>query len=235
MNNVACVWIPPKYNISYVEILYNSVKRNSEKPFNFYCLTTHPQDITNPNIIPISLEVDPMFESDTKKWWYKCNLFNKHNWEGQVLYLDLDTVVTGSLDKFFEWETDQFRICQDFNRHGIADYSISNSSVIGFQANAYTNIYNDFQEEKTENIRRHKGDQDWLSRVFPEDTKKWWPKEWAMSYKWEVLNGGLKRMGTTEYKSDRTVLHDDTSILVFHGKPNPSDVLDDPLISENWK
>ena len=63
----------------------------------------------------------------------------------------------------------------------------------------------------TENIRRHKGDQDWLSRVFPEDTKKWWPKEWAMSYKWEVLNGGLKRMGTTEYKSDRTVLHDDTS------------------------
>ena len=87
MNNVACVWIPPKYNISYVEILYNSVKRNSEKPFNFYCLTTHPQDITNPNIIPIALEVDPMFDSDTKKWWYKCNLFNKHNWEGQVLYV----------------------------------------------------------------------------------------------------------------------------------------------------
>ncbi len=235
MNNVACVWIPPKYNIFYVETLYNSVKRNSTQPFNFYCLTTHPQEITNPNIIPIALEVDPMFDSDTKKWWYKCNLFNKHNWEGQVLYLDLDTVITGSLDKFFEWETNTFRICQDFNRHGMPEYTISNSSVIGFNANSYTDIYNEFQEEKTANIRRHKGDQDWLSRVFPEDTKKWWPKEWAMSYKWEVLNVGLKRMGTTEYKSDRTVLHDDTSILVFHGKPNPSDVLDDPLISENWK
>jgi len=56
-----------------------------------------------------------------------------------------------------------------------------------------------------------------------------------MSYKWEVLNGGLKRMGTKEYKSDKTVLHNDTSILVFHGKPNPGDVLDDPLILENWK
>ena len=73
MNNIACVWIPPKYNISYVEILYNSVKRNLSQPFNFYCLTTHPEEINSSNIIPIALEKDIMFESDKKRWWYKSN------------------------------------------------------------------------------------------------------------------------------------------------------------------
>ncbi|SVD00189.1 uncharacterized protein METZ01_LOCUS353043, partial [marine metagenome] len=42
-----------------------------------------------------------MFEVGNKGWWYKSNLFDKHEWNGQVLYLDLDTVVMGSLDKFF--------------------------------------------------------------------------------------------------------------------------------------
>ena len=150
MNNIACVWIPPKYNMSYVETLYNSVKRHQSKPFNFYCLTTHPQEINNPNIIPIALEIEPLFETEKKRWWYKSNLFNNHDWEGQILYLDLDTVITGSLDKFFEWEVDNFRICQDFNRHGMPNYTISNSSVMAFNANAYTNYYNEFQEEKVE-------------------------------------------------------------------------------------
>ena len=234
MNNIACVWVPPKYNMSYVETLYNSVKRNTTQSFNFYCLTTHPQEINNPNIIPIALEKDTLFESDRKRWWYKSNLFNEHNWEGQILYLDLDIVIIGSLDKFFEWKVDKFRICQDFNRHSMPNYKISNSSVMAFNANSYTNFYNEFQEEKVENIRRHNGDQDWLTRILGE-SKSWWPKEWAMSYKWEVLNGGLKRMGTKEYKLDTTEVHKDTSILVFHGNPNPGEVLDDLIIAENWK
>jgi hypothetical protein len=234
MNNVACVWIPPKYSISYVEILYNSVKRHLSQPFNFYCLTTHPEEVNNPNIIPIALEKDTMFEAGNKAWWYKSNLFNKHVWEGQVLYLDLDTVIVNSLDKFFEWKADTFRICQDFNRHAAPEYQVSNSSIMAFEANAHIDFYIDFQKEKVENIRKHKGDQDWLTRILGAN-KNWWPKEWAMSYKWEVLKGGLKFMGTDQYNSNVTTLHYDTSVLVFHGKPNPEEVLDDTIISENWK
>ncbi len=44
----------------------------------------------------------------------------------------------------------------------------------------------------------------------------------------------LKRMGTKEYNSDKTELHKDTSILVFHGNPNPGDV-EETIITENWK
>jgi len=234
MYNIACVWIPPKYDISYIEKLYNSVKRNLTQPFNFYCLTTRPEEINNSDIISIALEKDIMFEVGNKGWWYKSNLFDKHEWNGQVLYLDLDTVVMGSLDKFFEWEVGKFRICQDFNRHFQSEYPISNSSVMAFEANAYTNFYKEFQEEKVKNVKRYRGDQDWLTKILGK-SKCWWPKEWAMSYKWEVLKGGLKFVGTDQYNEDGTMLHKDTSILVFHGRPNPGEVLSDPIIAENWK
>ena len=67
MINVACVWIPPKYSMSYVDKLYNSVKRNLTQNFNFYCLTTHPQDVNNPNVIPISIPIDEQLEKGKNK------------------------------------------------------------------------------------------------------------------------------------------------------------------------
>ena len=102
-----------------------------------------------------------------------------------------------------------------------------------FEANNYTRFYQDFTENKTNIINKFKGDQDWLTKILEED-KSWWPKEWAMSYKWEVLNGGLKHMGTQEYLSNETIVNPETSILVFHGNPNPGDIADDPIIKEHW-
>jgi len=233
MINVACVWIKPKYTMSYVDKLYNSVKRNITQPFNFYCLTTHPQEVNNPNVIPIGIPVDEELENGKNKWWYKAHLFNEHNWNGQILYLDLDTVVVNNLDKFFNHRPTDFNICQDFNRHGMPKYYVSNSSVMKFEANGYTRFYKDFVENKDNIIKKFKGDQDWLTRILEED-RSWWPKEWAMSYKWEVLNGGLKRMGTQEYVSNETIINPETSILVFHGNPNPGDIADDPIIKEHW-
>ena len=232
MINVACVWIPPKYDISYVQKLYNGVKRNLTQHFNFYCITNQ-RGMNVPGVIPIEVPVDEELENSRNKWWYKAHLFNEHNWEGQVLYLDLDTVIVNNLDKFFNHRPTEFNICQDFNRHGMPKYHVSNSSVMKFEANSYVRFYRDFVDNKTNIIRKFKGDQDWLTATLGEN-KSWWPKEWAMSYKWEVLNGGLKRMGTQEYNSNETIIDPETSILVFHGSPNPSEI-NDTIIKENWK
>jgi len=232
MVNVACVWVPPKYDISYVQKLYNSVKRHLHQPFNFYCLTTE-LNVNIPGVIPIELPVDEQFQKGNKAWWYKTNMFNEQQWEGLVLYLDLDTVIVGQLDKLFENSPEEFNICQDFNRHSMPDYHVSNSSVMMFKANSFVKYYVDFLNDKTKIINKFKGDQDWLTSILG-DNKVWWPKKWVMSYKWEVLNGGLKRMGTTEYNSDITTIDNDTSVLVFHGSPNPSELANDPIIAENW-
>ena len=89
------------------------------------------------------------------------------------------------------------------------------------------------KNDSTSIVRKHKGDQDWVTELLG-GSKVWWPYEWVMSFKWEVLNGGLVRLGTQEYKGTQTKVSQETSILVFHGRPNPEDVTDD-IIVNNWK
>jgi len=234
MINVACVWIPPKYDIDYVYKLKSSVDRNLSKEYKFHVLTTHPQLITDSNINVIPIPEDDKIESHPRgKWWYKAYLFSKLNWQGRVLYLDLDTVIINQLDKLFEYATDKFVICQDFNRHGNPNYTVCNSSVMCFNANGHTEFFNEWENDKDNIVRKHKGDQDWITVLLGND-KVWWPYEWVMSFKWEVLNGGLVRLGTKEYKGTETKVSQETSILVFHGKPNPNEVTD-AIIVNNWK
>jgi len=234
MINVACVWIPPKYDVDYVFKLKSSVDRHLSKKYKFHVLTTHPQLIKDSNINVIPIAEDERINSHPRgKWWYKANLFAQLNWQGRVLYFDLDNVIIGNLDKLVEYETDDFIICQDFNRHGNPEYPVCNSSVMCFNANNYTTFFDKWQTEKDTIIRKYKGDQDWIT-VMLGSTKKWWPYNWVMSYKWEVLNGGLARLGSKEYRSDVTTVDPQTSVLVFHGKPNPDEVTDD-IIVNNWK
>lgn len=233
MINVACVWIPPKYDIDYVQKLKSAVDRNLSKPYNFYVLTTHPQLVDIPNVNVIPLEEDPLIVTDRGKWWYKTRLFDTHRWQGRILYLDLDTVIINNIDKLFEYETNEFVICQDFNRHGNKDYHVCNSSVMCFDANRYTNFFEEWKNNQLGIMKKHKGDQDWITEMLG-GSKKWWPYEWVMSFKWEVLNGGLERLGTTNYKGKETKVSQDTSVLVFHGKPNPEDVTE-PIVVNNWK
>ena len=234
MINIACVWIPPKYDFSYVQKLKNSVDRNLSKRYTFYVLTTHPQLVTDPTIKVIPLAEDPLIHSsDRGKWWYKTNLFAEQMWQGRVLYLDLDTVIINNIDKLFDFNLTEFVICQDFNRHGNPNYQVCNSSVMCFDANRYTNFFEMWKNDSTSIVRKHKGDQDWITELLG-GSKVWWPYEWVMSFKWEVLNGGLERLGTQKYKDTETQVSQETSILVFHGRPNPEDVTDD-IIVNNWK
>ena len=65
-------------------------------------------------------------------WWYKLYIHAEHTWTGPILYLDLDTIIVNSIDKFWDWEPGKYAICQDFNRQFIKTYPVSNSSVMRF-------------------------------------------------------------------------------------------------------
>ena len=81
------------------------------------------------------------------------------------------------------------------------------------------------------------GDQDWIWKLA-KDRMKFWPREWIMSYKWEIRNRDdlTVTQGGRQFK---TVRHDvypppDCSIAVFHGEPNPQDV-QDKFVVDNWR
>lgn len=164
-------------------------------------------------------------------WWYKVYMFNNTtDWFDDVLYLDLDTVIVNDIAPLWKYRPGEFIICQDFNRMFIKDYPVSNSSVIRFTPRLHHDIYTNFDSNWSAIARQFRGDQDYLTDWFRTRTKHWWPRDWCMSYKWEIMHGGTRhgspavRYPEDYFQPDEPwVIPADCSIVVFHGKPDPYD------------
>ncbi|KAG1690443.1 hypothetical protein DVH05_028118 [Phytophthora capsici] len=103
---VVCVKWGVKYGPEYVNKLYNSVMRNSTGlQVTFACLTDNTEGIDLHENLSI-LELDDGW----KGWWNKCQLFSsamttklRALGHGKCFYLDLDTVVVGSINNLLTW------------------------------------------------------------------------------------------------------------------------------------
>ena len=187
--------------------------------------------MTDANVRIISVEKYP-FVSRSNGWWYKMQAFRCDVvMEGQNMLIDIDTVITGDMDKFWAYRPDHFVIIQDFNRHFNPGYSRSNSSVVKFTDSIARDIDIKWREDPLHWVRKYRGDQDWFDDQIKD--KVWWPAPWIRSWKWEVFNGGQTHSHKQEYRSNHTVLDIQCSILAFHGKPDPHEV-DHDIIKQNW-
>ena len=241
MRNFAAVCIGQKYPPDiYVENLWLGLNQHVTGPFQLTILTDDPENIYFHNR-PIRTVRAPNWKlSDSRLfWWYKMFLFSPQmGLNGEVLYLDLDTIIIGNLDKFFDYSTN-FCICQDFNRKWIHDYAMSNSSVFKFNTHRDVFLWEKFNSDKMLNIKKYRGDQDFITQNMLKKKCNWWPREWAMSFKWEIFQGGLIKSGTGldskgNFPADDTKYHtpdqpwvipSDCSIIVYHGKPDPTDTV----------
>lgn len=229
MIDVVCVWIGKKYSKEYVLNLYHGVKSHLTTEFRFNIITH--ESITE---IPCRIISPPVLDlNENSLWWYKMFMFSPEcNFNKYVLYLDLDVIIINSINKFTEYSLDKFCICQDFNRNFMPKYHVSNSSVMRFPPRKYHSLWETWISKKEHYIKRFRGDQDFITDWFenPEYKlkKEWWPKEWAMSYKWEIEMGGKKNNGTdpNSYRSPNTPIEipKDCSIVVCHGSPKPDKV-----------
>lgn len=208
MITVASVWWGTKYSPTYLKRLYNSVARNLTIPYEFVCLTTHE--------VPDGVKrIKPPLNDRVKTWWQKLGLFAPGLFEGRVLYLDLDLVVVGSLDKIASVQED-FCMIENFSIN--KRHCAHNSSVMVWTPSEQTErIYTHFSEEV---MRELHGDQCFLWRIM--NPMIWnFPQSWTVSYKYE------------KYPQWRHA-NKDTSIYVFHGDPKPASVKD-KIIVDNWK
>ncbi|OWV98399.1 glycosyl transferase [Rhizobium sp. R72] len=105
VKQVICISWGTKYGAPFINRLYAMVKRNITPPFTFTCFTDSRANL-NPEILcedlpPLDVENMPV---RTKGIWPKARLWGPKlgNLSGPVLFLDLDLVIVGSLDAFFE-------------------------------------------------------------------------------------------------------------------------------------
>lgn len=214
---VVCLKWGDKYSAEYVNNLYNMVKRNCTLDYEFICFTENTNGI-DPNIT-----TRPLPKLMLTGWWYKPWFFsNELNLQGTLLFLDLDLIVFENINKFFFYDEDKdFVIIRDFNRINRSNWDRINSSVFRLKIGARKDQYHEFINNRSNITKRMHGDQDWMYRYCK--PYHYWPEEWVQSYKWEMR--GRQHLGMINGQRDfiddlPPKILQDTSIAVFHGKPD---------------
>lgn len=221
MRKVVCVKWGDKYSSEYVNILYAMVKRNISAPFQFYCLTESSVGLhTDVCVLPLP-------DLGLHGWWYKLLLFQKdfYGLDGDILYIDLDMVIMSSIDDFFSYAPDQFCILEAFNRP--VSYA---SGLMRFQIGRYSHVFDRFMRSKNDIMHSYSGgDQVWINEHI--DHASFWPKEWIVSYKNSCVTrprwsfgklGAFLGVGARGIEKQPPPC----KVLAFHGKPDPSDIID---------
>jgi hypothetical protein len=102
---IICINWGTKYGAPYVNRLYAMVARNITPPFTLTCFTDSAEDL-RPEIRSEPLPDLPVaLPTGTKGIWPKARLWSAElaDLTGPVLFMDLDLVITGDLDGFFEF------------------------------------------------------------------------------------------------------------------------------------
>ncbi|ACL71572.1 conserved hypothetical protein [Thioalkalivibrio sulfidiphilus HL-EbGr7] len=238
LNFITLKW-GDKYSADYVNKIYNMVSRNTTLPFRFYCLTDNPSGLSE-HITPL-----PHVDVGLKGFWNKLLLFRRdfHGLRGTALYLDLDLVIVDNID-FLATHPGDFCICRNWSRR-----KMWNSSVMRFEFGAHPQIWEEFERNRESIMGRLNGDQEWIYECKPDATE--WPSDKIISYK-KSLNSkalpwlekvGLGKLGEIGARYMTVRPTPDASIVVFHGKPDPEDVMEKsygywkraPFVKAHWQ
>jgi hypothetical protein len=209
---VACLKWGSKYGVDYVNILQDMVRRHLSVPHRFVCLTDDPAGIACETLpIPAGLPT----------WWGKLALFG-HPLPGRILYFDLDTIITGSIDAFAVYDG-PFCLIKPFYR----DWGFA-SGVMSIAPGFGREVWDSFIRDPAAAVARcrreadppwNHGDQRWLELTVP-----------RADYWQEVLPGQL-----VSYK-----VHcgggppPAARVVCFHGKPDPHEVADS-WVRQHWR
>ena len=142
--NVLCMKWGDYYTADYVNRLYAGVRRNLMRPFRFVCMTDDSTGFA-PGIEAVPFPDDPKVPGKyvPREW---PNIFAKlavfkdgfANLSGPTLFLDVDLIVTGPLDKFFGYKPGEFCIIHNWveRRKSLLRKTpdIGNSSCFRFEA-----------------------------------------------------------------------------------------------------
>ena len=216
-NYVICLKHGTKYSAEYVNKLHSMVKRHLSLPHKFICMTENSTSLHS------DIRVIDLPKTNLTGWWYKPMVFDPSlGLNGTVLFIDLDVIIFKSIDKFFEYNPDDFCIIRGFrknNKHGM------NSSCFRFKSGTLSKEYNDFIKNSHSIMSRLDGDQDWMQEAITKYS--FWPDNWLMSYKWEMVeNKNIKSISEERYQVDVDPRYkDETSIAVFHGNPKPHQIV----------
>lgn len=218
VKQVICINWGMRYGPPYINRLYGMVARNITPPFTFTCFTDVREGVRPEvrmfDLPPIGVEM-PV---GTPGMWPKSRLWGATlgDLEGPVLYLDLDLVVTGSLDDFFTFG-DPTRTILTRNQTTPLE-RLGQTSVFRFQVGALKPLQEEFSADPQGVANTHRYEQRFVTRRAPGGID-FFPRSWVLHFRRNCaytfpLNYVLQ-----------PALPKDTRIVIFAGDVKPHDAI----------
>lgn len=184
MQTVLCLKWGNRYGPEYVNRLYSMVSRNTARPLRFVCITDNPADI-RPEVElkempPFDLPEALRFHPFRRMFIFQSELYDLG---GNVLHLDLDLLVTGSIDGFFDYKPElDFVVAENWTQPG---QGIGNMSVFRFRIGALTRVWERFRADPTAMKRTYKNSQTFVCRTLGK--VEFYPANWCVSFKHSLI------------------------------------------------
>lgn len=230
-----CVIHGERYEWIYVENLSGMLKRFLPIPFRLHVFSEAGRQIPG-DYVRHDLDEWSSISNTRQAWWYKMQMFDpKHNLQ-QVLYFDLDVVITGSLDWIDTLDTKYFWGISDWRRLWKPHWRGVNSSIMFWNSNHRNAIWKRFCDIGLKQcVRSFRGDQEFITQSLPGNQIRYFDDHLVRSWRWQVLDGGIDPK-TRKYKrpGSGAVLPPDVRVVVFHGEPKPHEI-SDPIMNSLWK
>jgi hypothetical protein len=202
---IACVRTGQRYPFAYVTKLRDMVARHMPPiSYAFACLTDQPEEAAGVNRIDIS-------GAQLEGWWAKMLLFQDGWRRGhRVIYLDLDTVITGDLSPLVGAVVKQFGICSNFARAaGNTGWPCRYGSCVMVLHSTFDDrIWRAFSPSRRQAMKDNEvyGDQRVIEQIYPNAT---------------ILQDVLPANYMRSYRTLTAKPQPETAIINFGGKSKP--------------
>lgn len=218
--NVVCLKWGEAYGPEYVNHLYNMVRRNLSYSFRFICLTEQSEGITP------EVEIFPLPEFEEPPWqyarycsaWRKIALFKPDlaGMQGKVLFLDLDVVITQSIDALFFY-SNKLTIIENWYQKGRL---AGQASAFCFTAGQPVALLDQYLDDPIKVLEKYRTEQEYITGALGINGFDFFPEFWCQSFKKHCMPNGVKRFFSSKVRQPH-----DAKIIIFHGRPNPPDAI----------
>ena len=197
--------------------LWHGLRATSRRPFAFYCITDRVDGL-RPEIVPIPLpDLDCEMPKTRQGIWGKSRLWRADlgGLSGPVLFMDLDVVVTGNLDAFFEHGNPRRRHPHPQPEHAFraarADLALTRFPVRALTAPA-RRIFSPIRKTTAET---YVFEQRFVTRRTPGGVS-FWPRGWVATFRWHCV-----RAFPLNYVLPPK-LSRDARVVIFSGRVEPA-------------
>jgi hypothetical protein len=214
---IVCMKWGERYSADYANSLWSMIRRNTKRDTRLVCYTDDPRGI-DPEIQTYPIPKIDLPERIKNKPWRKIGLWNHElpGVSGDVLFMDLDVVITGSVDEFFDHSPGStFCVIENWTQPGS---KIGNTSVYRFRVGAHPYLYEDLQRDPEAILAKFPNSQTYISHSIR--SMEYWPAPWCVSFKHSLMPRWPLNFFVT------TPLPPDTKVVCFTGKPDPDEARD---------